>query len=105
MTTTKQRSQHSPIEVLYLWGSRYVGGVLLVGIVFHVSRLLTGSSDGIITDLARVWPDLALISLAMVPVVALAVAGMAWVLRDRRDMTGWMAIATALFLTSLWALK
>lgn len=105
MTTNKQLTQHSPIEVLYLWGARYVGGVLLVGIMFHVIRLITGSADGVVADLAGAWPDIALISLAMVPVVALAVAGMAWILRDRRDIAGWMAIATAFFLTSLWALK
>jgi hypothetical protein len=79
--------------------------MLLVGIVFHISQLLVGSADGLLGDLGRIWPEVVLISLAMVPVVSLAVAGVVWVLRNRHDTSGWMAIATALFLSSLWVLK
>lgn len=96
---------YSPIEQLYLWGARCVGGVLLVGIVLHVSRLLLGAADGVLGEISRIWPDVVLISLAMVPVVSLAVAGTVWIVRSRRDTAGWMAIATAVFLSSLWVLK
>lgn len=105
MTAPRQADTHNPIEHLYLWGARCVGGVLLIGIVFHVARLLLGSADGVLGEISRVWPDVVLISLAMVPVVSLAVAGAAWIVRNRRDTAGWMAIATALFLSSLWVLK
>jgi hypothetical protein len=105
VTASSQPTTHSPIELLYLWGARCVGGVLLIGVVFHIARLLVGSADGVLGDLGRIWPEVVLISLAMVPVVSLAVAGTVWILRNRRDTAGWMAIATAVFLSSLWVLK
>ncbi len=82
-----------------------MGGILLVGIAIHVAKILTGTSSGVMGDLGNFWPNLVLIGLSAVPVVSLTIAGLAWVIRDRRDVTGWMAIVTALFLSSLWALK
>jgi hypothetical protein len=79
--------------------------VLLIGIALHIARLLPGSTHGVIGNLGEFWPDVVLITLAMVPVVSLGVAGSAWIMRNGRDVAGWMAVATALFLSSLWVLK
>lgn len=105
MTTSAQVPTTSPIESLYLWGARCVGAILLIGILLHVARLIAGASDGVVGDAGRLWPHLVIISLAMVPVVSLAVAGAVWIARDRRDVAGWMAVTTALFLSSMWVLK
>ena len=82
-----------------------MGGVLLIGVVLHLTRILVGSATGVFGDISAIWPEVGLISLAMVPVVSLGVAGSAWIIRNRRDTAGWMALATALFLSSLWILK
>lgn len=105
MARSNATSTHSPIELLYLWGARCAGTVLLIGVALHIARLLLVSNLGFIGDLGRFWPHVVLITLAMVPVVSLGVAGSAWILRSGRDVAGWMAVATAVILSSLWVLK
>lgn len=105
MTTATHDRPTNPIAMLYLWVSRCVGGVLMIGIAIHVAGILFGQTKGVTSNIATVWPTVALLVLATMPVVSLLIAGLVWVLRDRRDLAGWMAVATALFLSSLWALK
>jgi hypothetical protein len=93
------------IASLYLWGARVVGTILLIGVMLRLGWLLVGPENKETTGIFGLWPNLALVGLWVVPVASIAIAGVAWVRRDRRDWTGWLAIVIGVFLTSLWALR
>lgn len=89
------------IAFMYHWGARLMGMILVFGIVLQFAQAVSGSAGSMVP----MWSNFALIGLWAVPVISLTVAGVAWVARDRRDWTGWMAIGISAFLSSLWILK
>ena len=89
------------IAFMYHWGARLMGMILVFGIVLQMMRVISQTS----VYLALVWANIALIGHWAVPVIALTIAGIAWVAGNRRDWTGWMAIGIGVFLSSLWVLK
>jgi hypothetical protein len=101
MPMTPTNGSNSLIAALYNWGARLMGAILLIGIGLQVLKSVTAASDSLIP----VWSSIALIGLWSVPVLSLTIAGVNWVVRDRRDWTGWMAIGISVFLSSLWILK
>lgn len=89
--------------MLYSWGGWIIGAALLVVVALQMSRTGTESTVARM-DFARRWSTAVLIGLWLVPVLSLLATGVTWVTRNRKDWTGWMAIAISMFLTSLWIL-
>jgi hypothetical protein len=101
MTDTPNTNPNGLIAFMYHWGARLMGMILIFGIILQVVQSISGGNGSMIL----MWSSIALIGLWAVPVISLMVAGAAWVTRDRRDWTGWMAIGIGMFLSSLWVLK
>lgn len=101
MTNTPNANPNGLIAFMYHWGARLMGLILVFGIVLQFAQAISGSPG----PMTLIWSNIALIGLWAVPVISLTVAGVAWVARNRRDWTGWMAIGIGVFLSSLWILK
>lgn len=105
MTITPADGRNSMIASLYLWGARVMGGILLIGVLLQFILLVSGSGAIAPSGVFALWPNLALIGLWAVPVLSITIAGCAWVIHDRRDGAGWLAVVIGVFLASLWFLK
>jgi cytochrome c-type biogenesis protein CcmH/NrfF len=90
---------------LYTWGARLIGGILMVGIIAQAATFFFSFRSESVGQIIAIWPTVSMLGLWAVPVLSLSVAGCTWVMRDRHDWTGWMAIGIGVFLSSLWILQ
>lgn len=108
MTTRAELSQPPSYEVnaiiarLYKFGAYGAGAILLLGVVAQILRRTVGSGTSVILEIVTAWPTIAMMALWLVPVLSLSIAGIGWVIRDRKDWSGWMAIGIGVFLSTLW---
>lgn len=108
MTTRAELSQppsydtNALIARLYKFGAYGAGAILILGVVAQLLKRVGVSGRSILLDIAASWPTIAMLALWLVPVLSLSIAGVGWVVRDRRDWSGWIAIGIGAFLSTLW---
>lgn len=90
------------IARLYEFGAYGTGAILILGVVAQILKRAVATDNSVILDIAASWPTIAMLALWLVPVLSLSIAGIDWVIRDRRDWSGWMGIGIGVFLSTLW---
>lgn len=93
------------MAMLYHWGARLIGSLLLVYLLMRLVRQSAGGADPFWNRAIELGSHVSLVGLWAVPVLALLIGGSVWIRRNRRDWTGWFAVAISLFLSSFWVVK
>lgn len=93
------------MAMLYRLGAWLIGSLFLVYLIIRIGRQLAGGSNPLWDRVIGIGSHVSLVSLWAVPVLALLIGGSVWIRRNRRDWTGWFAVAISLFLTSFWVVK